>query len=203
MPVATSREAYLQTGLDILSDLGYGGLKLAEVCRRLGVTSGAFYHYYPNWTAYRRDLVDHWRDVYSTRRIDAIRDEPSARRRVERILTVGVTLPHEAEAAVRAWAGADDHVRAVVAAVDSERHQLLSRCIQDLLADDGQATLLAKWAMYVLIGYAQATLPASVEELTAFFYTMLDAFDDGRLAAVFSSRGSADPDAAGSGGAPS
>jgi hypothetical protein len=36
MASVVSREAYLETGLDVLSDLGYDGLKLAEVCNRLG-----------------------------------------------------------------------------------------------------------------------------------------------------------------------
>ena len=32
MASVVSREAYFETGLEVLSDLGYGGLKLAEVC---------------------------------------------------------------------------------------------------------------------------------------------------------------------------
>ncbi len=40
MSTVLSRDAYFETGLDVLSDLGYGGLKLAEVCSRLRVTSG-------------------------------------------------------------------------------------------------------------------------------------------------------------------
>src|SRR4030081_1434875 len=48
MTTTLSREAYFATGLAVLSDLGYGGLKLAEVCNRLGVTSGSFYHYFSN-----------------------------------------------------------------------------------------------------------------------------------------------------------
>ena len=57
MASVVSREAYFETGLDVLSDLGYGGLKLAEVCNRLGVTTGSFYHYFPGWPAYTRELV--------------------------------------------------------------------------------------------------------------------------------------------------
>ena len=43
-PMATvaNREAYFETGLEVLADVGYGGLKLAEVCNRLGVTTGSF-----------------------------------------------------------------------------------------------------------------------------------------------------------------
>ncbi len=52
MASVVSREAYFETGLDVLSDLGYGGLKLAEVCNRLGVTTGSFYHYFSGWPAY-------------------------------------------------------------------------------------------------------------------------------------------------------
>ena len=42
MAGVVSRDSYFETGLDVLSDLGYGGLKLAEVCNRLGVTTGSF-----------------------------------------------------------------------------------------------------------------------------------------------------------------
>ena len=55
-----TRESYLETGLEVLSDLGYGGLKLAEVCNRLGVTTGSFYHYFASWSAYSQELVAHW-----------------------------------------------------------------------------------------------------------------------------------------------
>jgi hypothetical protein len=34
MASVVSRESYFEAGLDVLSDLGYGGLKLAEVCSR-------------------------------------------------------------------------------------------------------------------------------------------------------------------------
>ena len=60
MAGVVSREAYFETGLDVLSDLGYGGLKLAEVCNRLGVTTGSFYHYFRGWPAYTRELVSYW-----------------------------------------------------------------------------------------------------------------------------------------------
>jgi hypothetical protein len=60
MGAVLSRQAYFETGLDVLSELGYGGLKLAEVCNRLGVTTGSFYHYFASWPVYTRDLIQHW-----------------------------------------------------------------------------------------------------------------------------------------------
>lgn len=49
MASVVSREAYFEIGLEVLADVGYGGLKLAVVCNRLGVTTGSFYHYFPSW----------------------------------------------------------------------------------------------------------------------------------------------------------
>ncbi|PRC55495.1 TetR family transcriptional regulator, partial [Mycobacterium sp. ITM-2017-0098] len=40
MGAVESRESFFDAGLSVLSDRGYGGLKLAEVCQRLGVTTG-------------------------------------------------------------------------------------------------------------------------------------------------------------------
>ena len=57
MASVVTRESYFDAGLEVLSDLGYGGLKLAEVCNRLGVTTGSFYHYFASWSAYTRALV--------------------------------------------------------------------------------------------------------------------------------------------------
>src|SRR4051794_28641961 len=60
MASVVPRESSFDAGIDVLSDLGYGGLKLAEVCNRLGVTTGSFYHYFASWSAYTRALVSHW-----------------------------------------------------------------------------------------------------------------------------------------------
>lgn len=55
-----SREAYLETGHDVLADRCSGGLELAEVCNRLGATTGSSYHYFASWPAYTKELMAHW-----------------------------------------------------------------------------------------------------------------------------------------------
>ena len=110
MAAVVSREAYFATGLDVLSDLGYGGLKLAEVCNRLGVTTGSFYHYFAGWSAYTRELVEHWMEEPTVRVIDPEgRTDP--RRRIDSMVDVGLELPHGAEAAIRVWSSLDPEYR--------------------------------------------------------------------------------------------
>ena len=84
MASVVSRESYFETGLDVLSDLGYGGLKLAEVCHRLGVTTGSFYHYFTSWPAYTKELVTHWMQQRTVLVIEAVRGETDPRRRIDK-----------------------------------------------------------------------------------------------------------------------
>ena len=157
---AISRESYFDTGLEVLSDVGYGGLKLAVVCDRLGVTTGSFYHYFPSWSAYTGDLLNHWADV---RRLSIAKEgAPSdPRRRLDNFLQTALGLPHGAEAAIRVWSAIDSDVRAVQSDVDALRYQVLFDAAFEILHHKDQAQVFASWAMYMLIGYEQSTLPCS------------------------------------------
>jgi AcrR family transcriptional regulator len=180
MVTGVTREAYLEMGLDVLSELGYGGLKLAEVCTRLGVTTGAFYHYFPSWSSYTRELVEHWRHTSTNRLIEQIRTHPDPRRRIDHIIDTGLHLPHRAEAAIRAWSSTDADVHAVQAEVDRQRHEFTRQSALEILHDERLAELFASGAVYLLIGYEQSTLPDDRAGLEWLVTQLLDAFDSGR-----------------------
>jgi AcrR family transcriptional regulator len=184
MVSGVSRVGFLETGLSVLSDLGYGGLKLAEVCTRLGVTSGSFYHYFDNWPTYTKELLEHWRQANTVRLVEWIRTEPDPRRRLDRIIDIGLNLPHGAEAAIRAWSSADSDVHPVQVDVDNERHRILCESALEILHDERQAELFADWAVYLLVGYEQATLPPDKAALEWIVGQLLDALDDGRFGSV-------------------
>src|SRR3954452_8844353 len=157
-----SRESYFETGLDVLSDLGYGGLKLAEVCNRLGVTTGSFYHYFLNWPAYTHDLVAYWVEVRTLEIIESLAAEPHPRARIGRLIEEGLALPHRAEAAIRVWSAIDRGVYAVQAKVDQQRFEVLCDSAAEILGNRHHAELFASWAIYLLVGYEQAlTQPRS------------------------------------------
>jgi AcrR family transcriptional regulator len=179
-----SREAFLATGLEVLSDRGYGGLKLAELCTRLGITTGSFYHYFSNWPSYTRELVEYWRQGRTVRMIERIRAEPNPRHRIDSIINIGLHLPHSAEAAIRAWSGADPDVYAVQAEVDRQRHEITRESALEILRDERQAELFADWAVYLLIGFEQATLPQDTAALEWIVGQLLEALDAGRFATV-------------------
>jgi AcrR family transcriptional regulator len=184
MASVVSREVYFETGLDVLSDLGYGGLKLAEVCNRLGVTTGSFYHYFSSWRVYTSELVAHWMQARTLRIVQAVRVEPDPRRRIDTLIQVGLTLPHGAEAAIRVWSSVDPQVYPVQAAVDQQRFDIMYESAFEILQNKRQAQTFAAWGVYVLVGYEQATLARDSDALEWIAGQLLDALDSGRFATV-------------------
>lgn len=181
---AITREAYFETGLAVLSDQGYGGLKLAEVCARLGVTTGSFYHYFSNWSTYSRELVAYWREHRTMRVVEAVRTESDPRRRIESLIGEALALPHGAEAAIRVWSSIDSDVHAVQSAVDRQRYDIMRESSLEVLGDERGAELFAAWCLYILVGYEQTHLPPDEAALRWIAGQMLAALDSGRLASV-------------------
>jgi AcrR family transcriptional regulator len=181
MASVVSREAYFETGLDVLSDLGYGGLKLAEVCNRLGVTTGSFYHYFANWSAFTRDLVAHWVQVRTVGVIEAVANEPDPRVRIGILINEALILPHGAESAIRVWSSIDPDVHEVQSKVDQQRFDVLRASAIEVLGNAHQAELFAAWGLYILVGYEQALVRCSAEDLRWIADQLLDALDSGRF----------------------
>jgi len=156
---------YLETGLVVLSDSGYGALKLSEVCKRLGVTSGSFYHFFKNWSDYTGQLIAHWYASRTELEMTAARIVPDAQRRIDDLIEFGLELPHGAEAAIRTWAAIDPEVRKVQEAADRSRYDVVYDAVFELLEDSEVAHRYANWALYLLTGYEQTTLPDDKEAL--------------------------------------
>ena len=184
MASVVSRESYFEAGLEVLSDLGYGGLKLAEVCNRLGVTTGSFYHYFSGWPAYTKELVANWMQRQTVQIIEAVRAEPDPRRRIDTLIQEGLSLPHGAEAAIRVWSSVDPEVYSVQAAVDQQRYDIMYESAFEILRDKRQAQVFAAWGVYVLVGYEQAVLPQDADALQWIAGQLTDALDSGRFASV-------------------
>ncbi|MEZ0053647.1 AcrR family transcriptional regulator [Mycobacterium sp. MAA66] len=180
-----SRESYFEAGVEALAEAGYNGLKLAEVCRRLGVTTGSFYHYFPNWAAYTDALLEHWAEARSMKVDETQQGEPDPRVRIDTLIRRALALPHGAEAAIRIWSALDPKVHAVQSAVDQQRFDAMSEAAFEILGDRHQANVFASWGLYVLVGYEQSTLKhTTTADLHWIAEQLLDALDSGRFSTV-------------------
>lgn len=175
-----SRESYLDTGLDVLSDQGYGGLKLAEVCTRLGVTTGSFYHYFSSWSVYGEELVARW--AQSAGISPQVRAESDPRRRIDLLIREALALPYGAEAGIRVWSSMDPAVHRAQSRVDQQRFDALYASALEILGSELQARRFTTSAMYLLVGCEQSTLPREPDDLAWIASRLLAALDMGVFA---------------------
>lgn len=182
MTIVRSREEYYEAGLDVLADLGYGGFKLAEICKRLGVTTGSFYHRFASWPAYTHEVAQYWVDNHTTRVSESLRAEPDPHIRIDRLTKLTRTSSYRTEAAIRTWSAVDPEVHALLTAVDQERFDVIFEAAFEILHDVRQAQLFASWATYLRIGYQQALIPYDPEARNWALDRILEVFYSDRFA---------------------
>ncbi|MER5538878.1 TetR/AcrR family transcriptional regulator [Streptomyces mirabilis] len=146
---------YFDCAFDILATQGYGGLKLAPLCERMGVTTGAFYHHFTNWGTFTTALLEHWRQERTRRLVALARLESDPLDQLQVLIDATMELPHGAEAAIRVWSAIDPAVRRLQESVDRERHDFVRKAFAALV-DTKEADRLATLGLYLLIGFEQA-----------------------------------------------
>src|SRR5690349_4576361 len=157
-------------------DEGIGALKIARLCRELGVTKGSFYWHFADLEALRTAVAKRW-----TERTRAELDElrglgtlPPLER--IRIMAAGLVEDRawNVERTLREWARTDETVAATIG--ESEQHVfgLLHDAFLELGHTAGAARMRAGLLTYAGIGFAhgQAALPrvtmADIDDLVEF-----------------------------------
>ncbi|MGC4935459.1 TetR/AcrR family transcriptional regulator [Gordonia sp. DT30] len=172
-PSRYARVRFLEAGLIVLAEDGYGALKLAAVCARADATTGSFYHAFDNWAEFSSALIVYWREEKSRRPIAEARKVTDPRQRLAVLVDIGLTLPHDSERAIRVWAAQDAEVRRHQEEVDLERRDFIAETYRVALGDDFPAQDYATMSMYLLVGYESGTL-RSHEALAAGFRVLLE-----------------------------
>lgn len=159
------RLPYFVCALEILATDGYGGLKLAPLCRKLGVTTGAFYHSFDNWRDFTAQLLEHWHQERTTQLVELALAVPDPLDQLENLLEATINLPHQAEAAIRVWSALDDDVAVLQASVDRERYDVIYTAFMTLLGDPAEADLFSRAGMFLLVGFEQSETMRDIPSL--------------------------------------
>ncbi|GGK36488.1 TetR family transcriptional regulator [Nocardia camponoti] len=159
-----TKEQYYDTAVTVLAEFGFKGLNIGVLCRRLGVTSGSFYHHFGSWQGFVDTLLEHW----ETRQLDELAtldvgSDPAAD--VVAFSTLAKGLEHGAEAALRAWAANDESVHVTIKRVDASRRETVHRVIDRVVADSSTAAVVTEFGLAMLIGYQQLAAAGEATQL--------------------------------------
>lgn len=162
-------EDYFREALAILGESGSEALTIAQLCERLEVTKGSFYHHFGGMPGFVTQLLEYWEREHSERLIKISRAQPDPTLRIFTLTEMGVGLPHASEAAIRAWGRSSPEVAEATERVDKRRERHLVDSVTALGIDRPRARVLARIGLSVLIGVQQREHPVDLKRLRQMF----------------------------------
>ncbi len=164
-----SERDYFEVGMDLLAEGGLASVTIANLCERLGVTKGSFYHHFVGGPDFQRRLLTYWADDRAAQLIEMVEATPNPLDRITMMKHMGVELHHEAESAIRAWARSDPRAAQTQRRVDAERERALTEAFVDAGIPKKKASSLAQIGLAILIGAQQQTSPVDRKRLAVMF----------------------------------
>jgi AcrR family transcriptional regulator len=163
--LVVTRDDYFAAALDVLATRGHGALKISSLCTAIGVTTGSFYHYFGSWDGFVEELLADWEQEKTQRIFALAAAEPDRVARVRKIKKLALTLPHEAETAIRAWGHTNPIVARVQRRVDQERLDAVRSVVLGVVPNRREAEQLAVMGISLLVGLQQWRSPVDRKEL--------------------------------------
>jgi AcrR family transcriptional regulator len=167
--MSQSKDDYYRAALDLLADGGVDSLTIANLCARLGVTTGSFYAHFAGIREFHTAFLEQWEvgRVYQLKQQVEFTTDPLDRIDLLRRLAVGVN--HEAESAIRGWARTNPLVAEFQRRVDRTREEALVQAFLDIGIDDEEASVLARIGLTILVGTQQIEDKVDRKRLDALF----------------------------------
>lgn len=160
---------YFREAMVILEDEGSDALTIAELCERLEVTKGSFYHHFGGMPTFVGQFLGYWESEHSARLVAVSRRRPDPATRITLLIDAAIGLPHGSEAAIRAWSRSNTDVATVTARVDRRRERHFVDAIAEVGVERSRARVLGRLAVDVLVGAQQREHPVDRRRLRQMF----------------------------------
>jgi AcrR family transcriptional regulator len=150
-----SRDDYFRAALELLAEGGVDALTMANLCARLGVTTGSFYAHFGGIREFHSAFLEQWAEgrVYQLK--EQVFATPDALERIGLLRHIAVAVNHEAESAIRGWARTNPVVAEFQRRVDFVREEVLIQAFVDIGIDKKDARVLARVGLTILVGTQQ------------------------------------------------
>jgi AcrR family transcriptional regulator len=151
----TPREKWVEEGLQMLAADGVDAVRVEALAKKLGVTKGGFYGYFPDRSALLEAMLETWEresidDVLE--RVEQVDGDALDKARLAGQLTFSRDRLRPIDLAVRAWARRDQDVAERLRRVDNRRMQLLRDAIGTFCEDAKEVEARSLLAFCAAIG---------------------------------------------------
>jgi AcrR family transcriptional regulator len=148
-----SRIDWALAGQELLRSGGVTSVKLSALTRRLGVTSGSFYHHFESFEQY----LDYLAEFYGGDSVDevvaALREIAEPTERLLRMRTLAEELNiARLDSAMRVWATTNRRAADAVARLDDRLLELMTLSFGEMGFDDDEARVRATMAFAAGVG---------------------------------------------------
>jgi AcrR family transcriptional regulator len=166
-------EDYFQAALDILAESGAESLTTSRLCERLRITKGSFYYHFEGMDDFVAGFADYRESILNDLlAVAAAEADPLVR--MSSAINLIAMLPHEAEAAVRAWSQSNKVLEASQRRIDRACTSLAIATAGTLLGDPARAGLVGRQLIALIVGMQQVDRPVGREHVVR----MLAAFGE-------------------------
>jgi AcrR family transcriptional regulator len=147
-------EAFFNAAMRILGERGADELTVDSLCAHLGVTKGSFYHHFESTAEFTTGLLTCWEGVLD-QYLELTRAIAEPAGQLEALWPAGMSRPHEAEAALRAWANTNPMVATVIRRADQKMEAYAVEWISSFVDDPERARLLGHMWVCLITGAQQ------------------------------------------------
>ncbi len=147
-----TKSNWFEEGFHVLETEGFSKITIDNLCERLQVTKGSFYHHFGNMDGYVSALMDYWLEANTlsiVRKIDSVK-EPNTRKKWLNKMVLDRSL--KLEQIIRAWGHSNTLVKKQVQKVDEIRLD----CLVEMQVQEGKPRAIAndnaKFSYAALIG---------------------------------------------------
>lgn len=129
-----SRDEWLEAALGILSREGEARIRVRDLCRALGVTTGSFYWHFRNRADFVEGLIRYWGQLYTTALIEQLTQSLLGGKACLIAIAEGVVQGNlgRYDTAIRAWAAHEPAIAPLVRKVDRQRLAFVRQQFEDL-----------------------------------------------------------------------
>jgi AcrR family transcriptional regulator len=134
-------EAFFAAAYGLLSERGRGGLTIAALCDRLGVTKGSFYHHFDGMPGFVAAFAERW-ESHFVNHFKALGAESDMRRRLEAAVNGASPCMSPGVRAMLAWAPTNPAIADAVLAVERNLKELSAGTFAAMAEDEDTGQVL-------------------------------------------------------------